>query len=915
MSGVPDELAAEPVTLYKAEDVARARENVERHAWARSVLNGYIRRVSRVLEADRQWIESMVPELTPWPTYGQICPQCVGEGCSMGETGVYEWSVDEPDVLTCRYCGARYPHPDFPETGSITAERMGQTFTYYVPPEEAAHPEDDTGKYAYRWASWPIHVSWSGQIRYLKASWIADTILPLAKTYAITNDVQYAQRAAWVLDAFAQRYPNWLYHSYYGTYADMPPGDAADYMGEHDPMGVLPEGAAVTSFPGNTSCTRLQNFWGSGRFHPGAGGEGSFLLDCAVAYDLIRDARYEDGTPVLSEEMDRRIVNDLILAGCSDLENYDAINNKCGPGRALSAACGILFGQPERVRRGLDGIERLLAGSFHFDGLCRESPSYSSMHLGLMRQIPDILRGYSDPPGYEPEDGKRLDNFQPYDELERYRLGLLSMVRMLRPDLTYPVIGDTHYNTGLSSIWAEILADHYGEAYAGLLATTQGAPLSERGGDYALWYRPPDLTANGQTELPLRTEWFPGWHVAVLRNGNPHGQNALYFNGYEYHGHRHHDTLGISLFALGQEMASDRGYIWDDPRNAWTRSTLSHNIVTVDGANQITSNRHSTLEMFASLPGVEVVQASANAYEQCSQYRRTTALIQLPGDTCYAVDIFRVTGGDLHQYGLNADSGEFTLHELASSPVDGTISYLKNLRAAEPDDAWRGTWQLEDGAAMDVWMPSPIDRLIVADAPGWRTYRGTELHAPPITQILAERSGEALDSVFTAAIVPHIDGDTPVRSVREVRPDDGAVAIVVELADRTDWIISALDDEPRSYGQVEMAGRFGLVSFDASGEVRAMHIVDGTRLAAGETELMMPQPRLTLEVTAAAGRSFTLAQPLPHGLNLRGSYAMGGTTGWEIESAAGRTITVRDYPVQPCEELTIPLVASHVSIM
>ena len=33
-------------------------------------------------------------------------------------------------------------------------------------------------------------------------------------------------------------------------------------------------------------------------------------------------------------------------------------------------------------------------------------------------------------------------------------------------------------------------------------------------------------------------------------------------------------------------MAADRGYIWDDPRNAWTRSTLSHNIVTVDAASQ-----------------------------------------------------------------------------------------------------------------------------------------------------------------------------------------------------------------------------------------------------------------------------------------------------------------------------------------
>ena len=39
-------------------------------------------------------------------------------------------------------------------------------------------------------------------------------------------------------------------------------------------------------------------------------------------------------------------------------------------------------------------------------------------------------------------------------------------------------------------------------------------------------------------------------------------------------------------------------------------------------------------------------------------------------------------------------------------------------------------------------MLGQIDRLLVADAPGWRSYKGDQLHATPITQILAERSGK-----------------------------------------------------------------------------------------------------------------------------------------------------------------------------
>lgn len=916
----PRPVTAEPCTLYTPENIAIARENIQRHEWARGVLESYRRTAAPMMEHDRAWIEEMVPELTPWPVYGQVCPRCVGEQCSMGETSVLRWSPEEPDRLVCRYCGATYPDPQFPESGSITAERMGQTFTYYVRPEEAAHPDDDTGEHAYRWASWPVHVSFSGLIRYHRASWVAARALPLAKVYALTGEADYARRCAWVLDVLARRYPGWLYHSYYGTFADMPPGEAADWMGEHDPMGSLPEEAVATAFPGDPSCTRLKGFWGDGRLHAGVGGEGSSLLDWTVAYDLIRDATLDDGTPVLTPEMERRIVDDLLLAGCSDLENYDRINNKCGPGRALSAACGILFEQPERVRRGIDGFTALLEGCFHFDGFCRESPSYSSMHLGLMREIPDIVNGYSDPPGYDTDEGERLDDFHPYEEMERYRLGLLSMVRMLRPDGTYPVVGDTHAGSGVSAIWAELLADHYGADYAGLLETVQGAPLSERGGAYALWHRPPELSApEDETTLPLHTEWFPGWHVAVLRNGRPHGNTAVYFNGYEMHGHRHHDTLGISFFALGREMASDRGYIWDDPRNAWTRSTRSHNIVTVDGANQLSGGRHSTLELFADAPEVEVVQASANAYEQCSQYRRTVAQVSLGGDECYAVDIFRVTGGDLHQWGLNCNGDGFELHDLPLEPADDEMQWLENLRAAEPDGAWRATWTNED-VRLDAWMPTPIDRLIVADAPGWRTYKGYDLNAPPITQVLAERTGEAPEvqstshSIFTAVLAPWQGEQAPVRSVREVRPDDsGAVAVVIEREGRTDYVISALDDEGRQYGPVEMAGRFGFVSLDAAGQARAMYLLEGTRLAAGGEALELPRARLELEVASVEGRTMRLVEPLPDGLDLRGAYVRDGMTGWEIERAQGHTIVVRDYPLQPCERAEVSMSAGRAT--
>ncbi len=711
-SGEPT--VAEPRTLYKPENLAIAHENIQKHAWARNLLEGYKRRVAFAMKQDRQFFEEIVPDLTPWVGYGQVCPRCVGEKCSMGETGVFRWSIEHPDQLVCKYCGAVYPDPEYPETGSMTAPKMGQTFTFYLTEEERAHPEDTSGKYAYRWASWPIHVSFSGQIRLRKASWAASQVLPMAKVYALTGEVKYAEHCAWILDRIARAYPGWLYHSYNGTYADVPPGEAAAEMGRHPRAGKFPMDAIITAFPHLRDTNKdgfgelNVGFWGAGRLTAGVGGEGGFLLNCTVAYDLIRDAKYEDGTRVLTEEMEQHIVNDLILAGCADLENYPDINNKCGPGRALSGAVGILFDRPAGVRRALDGFSTLLERSFHFDGFCKESPSYSNMHLGLMRNIPDILLGYSDPKGYEPDEGPALSDLNPYQDLQRYRLALLSMVKMLGPDLKYPVIGDTHSGAGISAIYAEILADHYGQQYAGLLESVQNAPLAEQGSEYALWHRPPGLRAEAAHDLPLRSEYFPGWQVAVLRNGHPRGRNAFYFNGYAMHGHRHYDTLGIIYFALGKEMASDRGYIWDDPRNAWTKSTYSHNLVTVDGKSQVSKDRHSTLELFAIGPEVEVIQASANAYEQCSQYRRTCALVQLPNDNSYAVDFFRVTGGDLHHYCFNSNGDEFELHGLDLQPQDGKISWMENLRVAQPAETWRATWRNE-GVNIDLWMPTDID--------------------------------------------------------------------------------------------------------------------------------------------------------------------------------------------------------------
>lgn len=905
-------VAADPCTLYKPEDIERARENVRRYKWAQSVIDGWKSQTAYAMQQDREFFDQMIPALTNWTEYGQNCPACVNVKSSMGECGLYKWDVRDPDKLTCKYCGTVYPNEKYPETGSMTCPKMGQIFTYYETDEERAHPDEPPNKYAFKWVSWPIHTSFTGVIRSKKSHWAAGQALPLAKLYAVTGEVKYAERCAWILDRLARVYPNWLFFSYNGTYADCPPAEAAAELGRNPRAGRFPKDVIIDPFNRHQKEDHAElcvGFWGAGRFTPSTSNRDD--LDFTVAYDLIREAHFDDGTPVLSEEMDRRIVNDLLLAACTDLEHWDDINNKCGPGRALSAACGILFDRPHSVRRALDGFSTLLADCFHFDGFCKESPSYSSMHLGLMADIPEILRGYSDPQGYQPEEGERIDDLNPFEYVQRYKLALESMVRMLAPGNRYPVIGDTSYTMRLGSRWLETLTDRYSHDYAPLLEIAQGAPLAAAGSEYALWYREPDIAVESGGSLPLHTEWFPGWHVGVMRAGNPGGETALYLNGYAYHGHRHHDTLGVIYHAYGQEIASDRGYIWDDPRNAWTKSTLSHNIVTVDGQSQVSKGREAAaLELFGVAPGIEVLEARADtAYEQCDRYQRTTALVILPGEQTYAVDIFRVNGGKLHQYGFQCDGELVDLTAPIPEPAPDQIKWLSNLRASVPDQPFTATWHAH-AARMDLMLLSPIHRLLIADAPGWRSDKGSDLNAPPIQQLFAERTaegdgGEVATSAFVAVMVPY-ETETPVRAARMLSLDDpgDAVAVLVELDGRTDYIISNPDGAERQFGPVKLAGRFGFVSVAADGRLLQGYLLDGVNLSCGATSLALPRPRIELAVDHVEGRTFHLGEQVPAELAGRGTHLIAADTGYEVESCGPATITVRDYPAIECERIS-----------
>lgn len=428
-------------TLYKRRDIENARQNMDRHAWAQDIVQDMKSRVAYAMAQDRAFFADFIPGLTPGSFYGQNCPACVGTKSVMGETGLFHWRVEAPDQVECVRCGTVYPNEVYPETGALTCPRMGQTFAYYQTEGERAHPED-CHPHALKWlGDRPVMTTFSGMARFGRVRWAWNHLRPLAELYALTGEVAYAERAAWILQRFAQVYPGYLYHSYDGSVADWPPPDVAANMGKTEAEGGprggrFPKDAVRNAYGLNQEAdhsTLFNGFWGAGRISPhGKGSDIGPLLEMTLAFDLIRDAAYPDGRPVLDAPSRQTILDDLILAGCADMEHWNTVSNKGVAVFVLSAAVGVLLEQPERVRHALTGFRRTMDTRYHFDGYYSESPAYSAHNFSNLHELVDILHGYSDPPGYQPEQGARIDDLDLFTT-GRFNLSLLEWCACSRP--------------------------------------------------------------------------------------------------------------------------------------------------------------------------------------------------------------------------------------------------------------------------------------------------------------------------------------------------------------------------------------------------------------------------------------------------------------------------------------------------
>lgn len=820
-SGVPH-----PCSTFKPADLANAKANIERFAWAKRYVDGLTRGLEPLLRKDRAYFEHMISATTPCCTLFTMCPACE----AFPVHGRYHWSPNDPDKLVCAKCKTVYPNPKYPEDHVyVTKWGGGQKLTAYA------------GK-AWKF-KFSLHLSstFLGNIRARKVSYMSNVARRAGLAYALTDDVRYAELAKAALLRFAQVYPGYLVHTGYNEFADMDPKVAAVRIGN------LPEDEVT--FPPNKPNRRLYpGYWMAGRA-TGVGMEGVFLTKVAEAYDLTASAKRADGTPVYTDPEQRAVERDLLIEGTYLLLADPRINNKTASNRRGVGIAGIAVGDPLRVRFGLEGFRHFLDNWFLFDGATSESSCYGYMTLSGIFPMGDALHGYSDPTGFIYR-GQRLDRFDVYRD-PRYQAVFHAFYHSLLPDLSYPVLADEHCGGGMGTRWAEVMFDRYRDpSYLAVLQRRYNGRVAEHGDEYALFHRPADADVSTPAHVKLRSTFFPGWKVGYLRAGRSGKGHTLVLSASDWGGHHHRDGLSLVYHADGQECLSDLGYLWDMPNKSMTVRTFAHNTVVVDEQDQIAGGRIGRAHLFDDSGWAKVIGASSNAYGQCSEYRRTCVMVDNADAGSYVVDFFRVAGGKLHDYVLHGPNESTSTH-VATTPAEGPMYDLREVKRLQTDGPWAAAWAMADGLVFTVHAaPAPAETAYMGTGWGQRSHR--EAPGATLPYVVRRRAGQPR-SAFVTVMEAAGHGNASVKHVRRVPCPNAAsaVAVRVDTDSGVDYIVSSPTAEAIDLADggrtMSCRARLAVLSFGRDG-LRRIYMLAGESVAAGDLRVSAASPSASGEV-------------------------------------------------------------------
>jgi len=797
-------LVIHPCLTIKTRDIECARENIHRYKWAAEYAERIKRSADRYLDLiNSSFIESMIEETTPGHPRMTPCPACRDKGKPYYPHGLWTWNIAHPEQLVCDVCGTVYPDSRYPEDiVCITKWGKPQKITYCG--------GDPFTIFGYKNG----RPGFRGNIRSRKVQWMANYSRTLAEAYILSGDIKYALSCRDILLRFAECYPFWLVHVGYGEYADMDPRIASQNISN------LPE-PEICPPPNKPDFSLWTGFWSAGR-STGTGLESDFVRKTVAAYDLTCSALNRDGARIYSEHDRKKIERDLLLESTILLVCDKQINNKSVSNRTAAALVGICVGHPGLVRFGLESFGRTVDGWYLSDGSTSESPFYGLMTLGGIWDMAQASRGYSDPPGYKDQEGKRIESLDlfhntPFNRVwDAFYLGL-------QGNLHYPPFADSFRSTRLDISYVELMVASYPEKseYLSLLKTLCGRDLTLHSGSsefnsadlsgpagedepvldlpyglakpdkfssFSVYYRKPGIEAVQVPELKLPDWCPPELRIGHLRTGDDGRDSLLTMSASHWGIHHDNDSLNIYYWKKDHEILSDLGYLWDHPFKLQNKRTVAHNTVVIDGKDQITTGRKGEILVFKTSGHVKVMEMSSDAYPGAKTYRRTSAIIDHGNGHDYVVDFFRVEGGDIQDYVFHGIETKCEIHDIDLKTVSSMKLYdFSNIRTADGNRIWRAEWKSGQSMNCMAWSAGQEGETVyVADGWGQRDWKNSDIGAT-IPYFVRRRMGEG-EKLFISVFEGY-EGSEPF--IRNMRKLDYESIIEVETVLGRDYIMSA----------------------------------------------------------------------------------------------------------------------------
>ena len=751
-------------TYYTPETIAVLNENIRDHAWARKERDAILKRADRWLQYSDDKLLTMVPPPDVPRAFDPHKQSAPVKGAELRRRGVHAWVVDfdRPWKIKNPVDGVEYPSNDFEAfLKSGMKDRSLLTGPY---------PDD----------GWGCHVEGEKApfwfIAYYAHESVRRFLLPalrdLSRAYLITNDAKYAHACGLLLWRMAEYYPRYDYNK------------QSRYAKEF-----------YSGYQGRMLNWIWEAVW--------------VATDTPPAYDAVRPALDADEAllkragmtgPALREFIETRILrtmaNDVMGPPPNRIRGNFGMHQVAllriarvldgRPGAPDAAAMREwVLNNPAPNTFAVAGMEDALYNLVNRDGYPFESLGYNIHWVVSLTEMAEELG----------EAGERIM------ALPRFRKLYTWMLKETMIGDKIPSYGDAgnlyHRCGGWNPKLYESVFRRTKDPVFGAALTTYcsrgGQDLFKPGLDADLAKARDAFTGR----LGVDSQLMPALGFASLQTGNEANRTGVALLYGQFFGHSHADGMQMDLYSWNHALTPDFGYpetaeALDPRREGWICHNVTHNTVMINERKQ--EKARGRLHLYDRGPFVQVVEASSEAcYPGLADlYHRTLLLVEMTPEQAYLVDIFRVRGGDRHDWIVHGTDAAFESDIPFSAPrKQGTLAgenvvlgdyyddaryanwnekrlaygyyrgsgfqFLFNVQEAAPGAGGTATWRCRvakpEGVALRAHLLGGDDQLIACDG---QPQRRTSL-PETVKFLLRRRSGKGLESVFVTVFEPYKD--------------------------------------------------------------------------------------------------------------------------------------------------------------